>query len=73
MLHYHPALSEKVHSIVKQYHPILNLNDEHCKTFNEIPRVTYRRAKNLKDGLVRASLPLLIENKQVGSAECGEK
>ena len=69
VLRYHPALSNKVHNIVKQYHPILNLNEEHRKVFDEVPRVTYRRAKNLKDGLVRASLSLLVANNKAGSQE----
>ena len=73
VLRYHPALSDKVHKILKQHQTILSLNEEHRKVFNEIPRVTYRRAKNLKDGLVCASLPKHIDTSSCGSGGCGKK
>ncbi len=72
VLRYHPALSSKVHNIVRTKQHILEVDEEHRRVFNEIPRVTYRRAKNLKDGLVRASLPLLTTNIAVGSISCGK-
>ncbi len=73
ILRYHPALSSQVHNIVKQHYALLNLNEEHRRVFKEVPRVTYRRAKNLKDGLVRASLPALEANNEAGSRGCGKK
>ena len=74
VLRYHPALSNKVHNIIKQHHPILLLNDEHRKVFEDLPRVTYKRAKNLKDSLVRASLPLPDPDTSLyGSRVCGKK
>ena len=72
VLRYHPALSKNVHSIVKKHHTLLNLNEDHKKVFTEVPRVTYKRAKNLKDTLVRASLPTPMST-SAGSRCCGKK
>ena len=72
VLRYHPALSSKVHNIVRDYDSILKVDEEHRKVFDEVPRVTYRRAKNLKDGLVRAMLPLIVDNNEAGSIGCGK-
>ena len=57
VLSYHPSLSKKVHSIVKNAHPLLQYDEEHRKVFSEIPMVSYRRAKSLSDILVRAKVP----------------
>ena len=57
VLSYHPCLSKKVHSIIKNAHPILQNDEEHRKVFSEIPMVSYRRAKSLSDILVRAKVP----------------
>ena len=71
VLRYHPALSRNVHDIIKKHLTILQLNEQHKKVFSEAPRVTFRRAKNLKDNLVRASLP---KSKQIfESGCCGKK
>ena len=49
---------------------ILQLNEQHKKVFSEAPRVTFRRAKNLNDNLVRASLP---KSKQISSQVAVER
>ena len=71
VLRYHPALSDKVHSIVQIHQTLLKINEEHKQVFQEVPRVTFRRAKNLKDSLVRATLSVQKTN-TVGSSCCGK-
>ena len=56
VLTYHPALSKKIYDILKQNQNILKVNAEHKKIFNEIPLVSFRRGKTLKDVLVRSKL-----------------
>ena len=51
---YHPALSQKVFKILKNNHNILSLGEDHKEIFPDIPMVSFRRAKSLKDILVRA-------------------
>ena len=70
-LRYHPLLSSNVHGIIKNLHIILESTEELKGVFKELPRVTYRRAKNLKDNLVRATLPTPFdENQEAGSKGC---
>ena len=57
VLSYHPCLSKNVHSIVRNAHPILQVDAEHRRVFSEVPMVSYRRAKSLCDILVRARVP----------------
>ena len=57
VLSYHPCLSKRVHSIIRNAHPILQHDDEHRQVFPEVPMVSYRRAKSLADILVRAKVP----------------
>ena len=54
MLSYHPALSKKVHQIIKGNHCILSLGHEHKDLFPQVPMVAFRKPKSLKDILVRA-------------------
>ena len=63
VLSYHPCLSKKVHTIIKNAHPILHIDKEHRQVFSEIPMVSYRRAKSLSDILVRA----MVKKEQVPS------
>ena len=51
---YHPALSQKVIKILKDNHNILSLGEDHKEVFPDIPMVSFRRTKSLKDILVRA-------------------
>jgi hypothetical protein len=72
-LRYHPVLSANVHSIIKNFHTILESTEELKEVFREPPRVTFRRAKNLKDTLVRATLPSVnVETNDAGSTKCGK-
>ena len=57
VLTYHPALSKRVHDIVRALHPILQCDEEHRNVFPELPLVAFRRAKSLSDILVRAAVP----------------
>jgi len=68
VLSYHPCLSKKVHSIVKNAYPILQSDAEHRRVFSDLPMVTYRRAKSLGDILVRARVPK--EKSYVGCGGC---
>ena len=70
-LRYHPILSSNVHKILDNLHPILLSNDDLKSVFEKTPMVIYRRAKNIKDHLVRAKLPnILEEHNKVGSSKC---
>ena len=69
-LRYHPILSSNVHKILKNLHPILHSNDDLKKVFEKIPMTIYRRAKNIKDHLVRAVLPQISQLHETGSYKC---
>ena len=71
-LRYHPILSANVHKILKNLQPILMSNDDLKTVFQNPPKVVYRRAKNLKDHLVRAKLPNISveEHNKAGSFKC---
>jgi len=56
VLTYHPALSRKIYDILKSNHNILQTNEEHRKVFGMVPTVSFRKAKTIKDMLVRAKL-----------------
>ena len=71
-LRYHPSLSAQVHTIVKNLQVILDSNNELKGVFPEPPRVVYRRAKNLKDVLVRATLPKSNTMEHAGSTRCNK-
>ena len=72
-LRYNPTMSSKVHGIIKNLQIILDSNEELKAVFGETPRVVYRRAKNLKDILVRATLPKTENgNEAIGSKSCNK-
>ena len=56
VLTYHPALSKKIYDIIKCNQNILQCNEEHKKIFGQLPLVSFRRGKTLKDTLVRSRL-----------------
>ena len=56
VLTYHPALSRNIYDILKNNHNILHINGEHRRVFECLPVVSFRRAKTLKDVLVRSKL-----------------
>ena len=62
VLSFHPAISKKIYDIVRETHPILIAEAEHERVFSDLPLVSFRRAKNLKDSLVRAAVPVLHTN-----------
>ena len=68
---YHPAFSE-IKNILKSIHILLTPNQEHDNVFQSIPVVGFKRAKSLKDILVRARLPA-IQPYQGSSVGCGGK
>ena len=49
-------MSRKIYDILKSNHNILQVNEEHRTLFKEVPMVSFRRAKCIKDVLVRAKL-----------------
>ena len=72
-LRYNPTMSSKVHGIIKILQIILDSNKELKAVFGETPRVVYRRAKHLKDILVRATLPNPENgNEAIGSKSCNK-
>ena len=73
VLTYHPALSKKVHDIVRRLHPILLLDEDHRRVFSELPLVAFRRAKCLSDSLVRAAVPRANDHSQWGCRPCRVK
>ena len=70
-LTYHPAFSQ-IKNILRDIHVLLTwANEEHKKVFSDIPIVGFRRAKSLKDYLVRAKLP--VKRVLVGQSEACQK
>ena len=57
VLTFHPALSSKVYDILKSLQVVLQADEEHKKVFPLLPLVSFRRAKTLRDILVRSKLP----------------
>ena len=53
---YHPALSRKIYDVLKNNHNILNSSEEHRRVFSQVPMVSFRRARTIKDVLVRSKL-----------------
>ena len=60
VLTYHPAL-HKVYEIIRGNENVLLVDNEHKNVFKDKIFVSFRRAKNLKDKLVRGKLPDLDE------------
>ena len=53
---YHPAINTKLLQILRKNHYLLQSDAEHKYCFADVPRVAFRRPKNLKDTLVSARL-----------------
>ena len=62
---YHPVLS-KLKSVLSEIHLLLTPDREHGKLFERIPIVVFRRAKSLKNILVRAKVEHLKKRKTCG-------
>ena len=60
VLTYHPAL-HKVYEILRQSENILCVDEEHRAVFRDKIFISFRKAKSLKDNLVRAKLQPLEE------------
>ena len=58
---YYPA-SQNTKTILEELHILLAPDKEHKKVFSNVPTVGFRNGKNLKDHLLRASLPILYQN-----------
>ena len=69
---YHPALSRKIYNILKDNQNILTCNEEHQRIFSEVPMVSFRRAKTIKDILVRSKLKM-DSFEQGSSNKCNRK
>ena len=57
VLTYHPALN-KVYDILRKSSNVLLVDQKHKELFQNKVFLSFRRAKNLKDQLVRAKLPV---------------
>ena len=67
---YHPALHE-VHEVLRQSQNILFADTEHRNLFKDKIFVSFRKAKSLKDNLVRAKLqPIEKEVVEKGTLRC---
>ena len=58
---YHPSLAQ-LKVIMTRIHLLLTPDNEHSKLFRDVPITGFRRAKSLKDILVRTKIPQ-IKNK----------
>ena len=58
---YHPSLA-KLKVMMTRIHLLLTPDNEHNNVFRDVPIIGFRRAKSLKDILVRAKIPQ-IKNK----------
>ena len=56
---------------MEELHILLTPNKEHKKIFPHVPVVGFRDGKSLKDYLVRARLPQLVESGRC--EQCGKK
>ena len=61
---YHPN-SSNLKDTMSFLHLLLTSNQEHQKVFHKVSIIGFRRAKSLKDILVRAKVPPLQENEGV--------
>ena len=69
---YHPAFN-LIYNIVSRLQHMLDASEEHRKVFPNKRLVSFRRAKNLKDNLVRTKLaPLQQEDQLKGCYQCGK-
>ena len=62
---YHPFLSQ-LKIIMTRIHLILAPDNEHNQVFRDVPIIVFRRAKSLKDILVRAKIPQIINKSWCG-------
>ena len=60
VLTFHPALSSKIYDILISLQVVLQADEEHKKLFPPLPLVSFRRAKTLRDILVRSKLSQLF-------------
>ena len=60
VLTYHPALN-KVYDILRESSNVLLVDQKHKELFQNKVFLSFRRAKNLKDQLVRAKLPVSVD------------
>ena len=60
-IRYHPSLAQ-LKTIMTRIHLLLTPDNEHNKLFRDVPIIGLRRAKSLRDILVRAKIPQ-IKNK----------
>ena len=58
---YHPNFSN-LKDTMSSLHQLLTTDQEHQKLFHEVPIIGFRRAKRLKDILVRAKVPQVQKN-----------
>ena len=70
---YHPAISQKIFQILKENHNILNLGHDHKEVFPDIPMVSFRRTKSLRDILVRAMVKIQSNEQNVCQGCNGRK
>ena len=61
---YHPALSN-LSNIVREHWTTIQKHPELCNIFKEQPVLAYRKPKSLKDILVRADMPTMVNVKNV--------
>ena len=59
---YHPVFS-KLKNVLSEIHLLLTPDREHGKVFEKVPIIGFRRAKSLKDILVRAKVAPLEKKK----------
>ena len=62
---YHPFLSQ-LKIIMTRIHLLLTPDNEHNQVFRDITIIGFRRAKSLKDILVRAKIPQIINKSWCG-------
>ena len=62
---YHPKV-KKLGKLIKDLLPFLYSDDDVQKFFSSPPMVSYRRARKIKDYIVRSKLYLLKEKRRLG-------
>ena len=70
---YHPNLPN-IGYVLRELQPLLHCSDKCKKAVKEVPMVTFRRPKSLKDYLVHAKLRATsVEEKPKGTVKCGDR
>ena len=67
---YHPHLP-KLSMILRKHLPILQVSERMKRMISSAPLVAYRRPRNLKDLLVRATLRKPLQPSHEGTRQCG--